>query len=196
MHQRIQGLVPYRFPNANVQLHLVYFAQAVICDTDAKLKARFDRWLSAARLGDPDSQFNVGLAYFTAEGVERDYCKAARWFTDAAEQGVDGAQCNLGQCFQEGVAGPPNYAQALKWYGLAAAQGHIAAKACLAKLVDRAPTSSAKPTCELKTHQVCTLTACCTVFAFVVPRVLTHFARRFFVVKRIEVFRWLPCVML
>jgi len=49
-----------------------------------------------AELGDSESQFNLGLAYYLGEGVEEDKPEAAKWFRLAAEQGDVTAQLFLG----------------------------------------------------------------------------------------------------
>ena len=43
-----------------------------------------------AEKGEVDSQFVLADAYYTGEGVERDYAKAAHWFAKAAEQVLPG----------------------------------------------------------------------------------------------------------
>ncbi len=46
----------------------------------------------AARLGDPEAQYNLGWMYTNARGVERDDLYAAYFFNAAAEQGLEAAK--------------------------------------------------------------------------------------------------------
>ena len=41
----------------------------------------------AAKQGDTEAQFNLGIRYASGEGVPQDYAEAGRWFRLAAEQG-------------------------------------------------------------------------------------------------------------
>lgn len=61
-------------------------------------------YCEAARLGDAQSQFNLGWVYSNGRGVERSDQWAAFFFHAAAEQGYEQAQRMLAQ-----VGGPPTY---------------------------------------------------------------------------------------
>jgi hypothetical protein len=74
------------------------------------------------------AQYNLGLAYYRGEGVERSYPEAIDWFRKAAGQGVRDAQYALGQMYLLGISVPKDDGRALGWYQLAAAQGHPQAK--------------------------------------------------------------------
>lgn len=56
------------------------------------------RWMRyAANLGDPDSQFNLGLSYHKGYGpIQPDEFKCEHWYTLAAQQGYIEAAYNLG----------------------------------------------------------------------------------------------------
>jgi len=58
----------------------------------------------AARMGDAQSQFNLGWLYTNGRGVERSESTAAFFFHAAAEQGYEQARRMLGT-----VGGPPSY---------------------------------------------------------------------------------------
>jgi soluble lytic murein transglycosylase-like protein len=58
-------------------------------------------YCAAARLGDADSQFNLGWIYANGRGVPRDEATASFFFAAAAEQGIDQARRMLE------VLGPP-----------------------------------------------------------------------------------------
>lgn len=61
-------------------------------------------YCKAARLGDAESQFNLGWMYANGRGVERSDATAAFFFHAAAEQGLEQAVRMLAN-----VGGPPNY---------------------------------------------------------------------------------------
>jgi len=54
------------------------------------------------------------------EGVEKDWEKAAYWFTKAAEQGDATAQNNLGVCYENGMGVERDRKKAVYWYTKAA----------------------------------------------------------------------------
>ena len=49
----------------------------------------------AADQGNADAQNNLGVMYYSGEGVPSDTAKAAEWFKKAAAQGNADAQANL-----------------------------------------------------------------------------------------------------
>ena len=61
-------------------------------------------YCKAAKLGDAESQFNLGWLYTNGRGVERSESTAAFFFHAAAEQGYEQARRMLGN-----VGGPPAY---------------------------------------------------------------------------------------
>src|SRR5262245_62352042 len=71
-------------------------------ERDAVAAARL--YCEASRLGDAQSQFNLGWMYSNGRGVERSDQWAAFFFHAAAEQGYEQAQRMLAQ-----VGGPPTY---------------------------------------------------------------------------------------
>ena len=50
------------------------------------------KFQSAAKRGNSDAQYNLGLMYDKGEGVAKDYKEAVRWYTLAAKQGIAIAQ--------------------------------------------------------------------------------------------------------
>lgn len=55
----------------------------------------FSQTLKAAEQGDADAQYNLGWMYRKGKGVDKDYAKAAYWYTQAVEQGDKDAQAAL-----------------------------------------------------------------------------------------------------
>jgi TPR repeat protein len=78
----------------------------------------------AARSGDAEAQFKLGVACDNGEGVKRDPVAAANWYRFAAEQGHGLAQLHLGLMLNSGdTALERDDADAARWYLKAAEQG-------------------------------------------------------------------------
>ena len=74
----------------------------------------FALYLRAAKQGDADAQFNVGVSYTDGEGVEKDCVRARRWYERAAAQGHKSAMYNLGSVLEdECPAADPQ--ESLRW---------------------------------------------------------------------------------
>ena len=56
--------------------------------------------------GNPNGQFNLGLAYYNGQGVRQDFAQAMKWLRKAADQGVAGAQFILGDMYAYGQGVP------------------------------------------------------------------------------------------
>jgi len=85
-------------------------------------------WGLLAEQGNPDAQYNLGVAYAYGHGVTRDHAAAASWFRKAANQGLAAAQLSLGVFYENGVGVPQDFASAVSWYQKAAEQGNPAAQ--------------------------------------------------------------------
>ena len=85
-------------------------------------------WGPLAEQGNPEAQYNLGLAYEYGHGVMRDHAAAANWFRKAANQGLVSAQLSLGVLYENGVGVPQDFASAVSWYQKAAEQGNPAAQ--------------------------------------------------------------------
>ena len=99
----------------------------------------------AAEAGLDVARYNLGILYFTGQGVERDYEQAFRWTEAAALQGHAGAQLNLGSLYYFGHGVGEDRDKAVEWYGNSARAGNAAAAFTLAEMyrdgdhVDRDP---------------------------------------------------------
>ena len=82
--------------------------------------------LPLAEGGDRFAQFALGFIYDTAKGMPRDDAAAAKWYREAADQGVAGAQYNLGAMYADGHGVPRDYIEAYKWLSVAAARSTAA----------------------------------------------------------------------
>lgn len=81
----------------------------------------------AAKNGDAESQFRLGIAYENGFGVPRNEAVAVEWYLKSAEQGNVEAQSTMGLNYQFGMGVKKDVNQARQWYQKAAAQGDEAA---------------------------------------------------------------------
>ncbi len=92
-----------------------------------------DIWLPLAEAGDPVAQFNLGKLYeFGGANLRRDYVQSARWYREAAAQGVAAAQNNLGLMHAQGRGVPRDIARAAELWLSAADAGYALAQYNLA----------------------------------------------------------------
>ena len=85
-------------------------------------------WSPLAEQGNPDAQYNLGVAYEYGHGVTRDHTAAAIWFRRAANQGLAAAQLSLGVLYENGLGVSQDFGNAVSWYRMAAEQGNTAAQ--------------------------------------------------------------------
>jgi CheY-like chemotaxis protein len=81
----------------------------------------------AAKNGDAESQFRLGIAYENGFGVPRSDAEAVKWYLKSAEQGNVEAQSTMGLNYQFGMGVKKDVNEARQWYQKAAAQGDEAA---------------------------------------------------------------------
>jgi TPR repeat protein len=110
-------LIPALFCTAGLFLS---YAQAQQSEADRQALAQLH---AKAELGDAQSQFELGLAFYGGK-----YGVAAKCFRKAAEQNHAEAQSNLGVCYERGDGVAKYEVEPYKWYALAAAQGDTKAK--------------------------------------------------------------------
>ncbi len=90
-------------------------------------------WIELAEAGDAVAQFNLGKLYETGGGtVLRSYPQAARWYREAAAQGVAVAQNNLALMYTQGHGVPRDAAHAAELWRAAAESGYAVAQYNLA----------------------------------------------------------------
>ena len=88
--------------------------------------------LQKANAGDAQAQYELGYAYyFGANGCEKDYAKAFKWYSAAAKQGHAKAQFGLGGCYSLGRGVDKDYEQQVYWYKKAAEHGLAEAQTAL-----------------------------------------------------------------
>lgn len=82
----------------------------------------------AAKHGDADGQYYLGVMYDRGQGVKKNETEATEWYLLSAQQGHADAQSMLGDCYAFGRSVEVNTATALSWYQKAAAQGDALAQ--------------------------------------------------------------------
>lgn len=80
------------------------------------------------------ARFNLGMAYYNGDGVEKNIYKASQWLQLAVKQNFSEAQCQLGLLYLEGGEGvPKNTSEGIRLLKTAAAQNHQWARDYLKK---------------------------------------------------------------
>ena len=76
--------------------------------------------LARARSGDAQSQYKIGMMYYSGNVVNKNYILASAWFLKAANQRYVDAQGQLGLMYWRGQGVEENIVYAYKWIGIAA----------------------------------------------------------------------------
>jgi Sel1 repeat/Glycosyl transferase family 2 len=93
-----------------------------------------ERCIEAARRGDPEAQFQLGVLHCTGVGVPQDLGAATRWYRQAAEQGHGYAAHNLAAMLLNGNGAEPDAAEGFRWSTRAAEAGIPEAQLMLGNL--------------------------------------------------------------
>ena len=83
----------------------------------------FQKTLQAAKQGNVDAQYNLGVMYAIGQGVPQDDAQAVQWYRQTAEQGDAQAQVLLGIAYESGRGVRQDLALAQEWYGKACDNG-------------------------------------------------------------------------
>ena len=94
---------------------------------NASYAADFEALLEQAELGSVDAQFEVGTAYLTGTGTDKDPAEAASWLLKAARAGHVPAQYSLGDLYAAGRGVAADRLEAYFWFNIAARAGSEAA---------------------------------------------------------------------
>ena len=70
------------------------------------------------------AQYNLGVCYFSGDGVAKDYEESVKWYRKAADQDYAQAQYNLGGSYRVGTGVPKDLVEAAKWYRKSAEMNH------------------------------------------------------------------------
>jgi|TARA_B110000908_G_scaffold11742_1_gene13710 TPR repeat protein len=93
-------------------------------------------WRPLAEQGNSDAQKDLGVMYYTGQGVSQDYAEAVKWYRLAAEQGNADAQSNLAEMYYKGQGILLDYDEAAKWLQLVAKDGSAPAQHNLALMYE------------------------------------------------------------
>ena len=118
---------------------LLLFAPLVVCaqneytaGMDAYKRGDYatalEHWRPLAEAGSREAQFNLGLMYATARGVDADIAQAVDWYDRAARQGFDRAQYNLAKLHAEDGGPSEDPLLAYVWFKLAGLQKYSDAR--------------------------------------------------------------------
>jgi uncharacterized protein len=88
---------------------------------------KLEKLKAQAEAGDVDAQYDLGIRYYSGDGLEQDYGKAIKWFLMAAEQDDAQAQFNLGIMYGRGEGIGKDVNTSMQWLKKAADQGHAEA---------------------------------------------------------------------
>ena len=94
----------------------------------------FREFTVAAEAGLDLAQYNLGILYFTGQGVAQDFGQAFKWTEAAARQGHLNAQFNLGSLYFEGQGVRQSDIKGVEWFVNAARGGHADAAYALARM--------------------------------------------------------------
>ena len=97
----------------------------------------FKEFTIAAQEGLSLAQYNLGILYFTGQGVEQDFDEAFEWTKRAAEQGHLDAQFNLGSLYLDGQGTQISVLEGVNWFTQAAKSGHANSAFTLAKMYQK-----------------------------------------------------------
>lgn len=88
-------------------------------------KEKIEELTIKATNGDADAQNELGCAYHSGDGVDKNYTQAYRWFKKSAMQGNKYAMYNLGLAYEYGRGVKIDYKQAHLWYGKLSSSGYL-----------------------------------------------------------------------
>jgi TPR repeat protein/predicted secreted protein len=121
--------------------------ELVVDSTSSKI----ERLRPLAIQGNQEAQYDLGVLYYSGNGVKQDYSQAALWYRRAAQQGNADAQYSLGNMFLMGEGLTQDDNQAKHWYTLAAEQGHSSSKNNLESLTSLHKIEINSPQVEVDT---------------------------------------------
>ncbi|MEI6399336.1 MAG: tetratricopeptide repeat protein [Pseudomonadota bacterium] len=87
------------------------------------MNTNFYNLRKAAEQGDAESQYFLGTAYASGDGVRQDQTETVKWWQKAAGQGYAKAQFSLGLAYAKGMGVAENPSAAVMWFRKAANQG-------------------------------------------------------------------------
>jgi hypothetical protein len=104
--------------------------------TDVAALSPLDKLKYDAKHGNTDSQYALGVKYYTGEGVRQDTGEAIEWFEKAGNSGFIQAQAALGYIYCSGEGASKNGKKAARWLKLAADKGDASSQYYLGTLYE------------------------------------------------------------
>jgi TPR repeat protein len=101
--------------------------EALAAERSGDYARAFVEYRQLADGGDIQATHNLGVMYYNAYGVYREYGKALQCFLTAAEHGIAGAQNNVGYLYAQGHGVQQDFVAAHMWFDIAAANGEKSA---------------------------------------------------------------------
>jgi hypothetical protein len=95
-------------------------------------------WMNASEKCDHiQSNYELGVAFYTGEGVPEDEAIAVDYFRRAADCGHAGASYMLGDCLLDGIGVERDRAEALEWLIISAELGHRGARSRVCAVLEK-----------------------------------------------------------
>jgi len=106
-------------------------------------KAAVSWWMNACEKYDHiQSSYELGVAFYTGEGVPEDEAIAVEYFRRAADCGHAGASYMLGDCLLDGIGVARDRGEALEWLVTSAELGHRGARSRVLAVLQMDKTKS------------------------------------------------------
>lgn len=83
---------------------------------------------------DPRCAFALGVMFYNAEGVERDFKKSTHYYSIAADAGITPAQVSAGFAYANAMGVPQDFQKAVHYLKQASDTGEASAKVTLAEI--------------------------------------------------------------
>jgi hypothetical protein len=128
---------------AQTRLGLLLMTGLGVPDQDSK--GAFSEFLKAAKQGNVEAMYLVGVAYVTGYGVEGSHDEALKWARLGAQKGHAGAQYLLGTMYLHGWGVTSDLPAATGWLLKAGAQGNAQAFELLAEMPDEVHADTIVP---------------------------------------------------
>ena len=109
-------------------LFVLPFCAAQECSSQLAGNQTLCKLESKARAGDPDAQYQLGLAFDKGSGIEQDCHAAADWYMQAAHHAHPAAQNNLAVLYATGCGVARDDKESAMWYMRSAAGGFAVAQ--------------------------------------------------------------------
>lgn len=141
----------------------LYYKKATQLYEEKKYEESFREFLKAAKNGDANAQYNLGLLYANGTGTEKNVKEAIRWYNEAAKRQHLNAYHNLGMLFETGDGVAKDIEKAGEFYGKAASLGLKASRKYLEKNLKYCGISNAAALAKQEVNQQRAADACLLV---------------------------------